>query len=395
MADRIVLHIGAPKAATTFLQSLWWNNRDELASAEVFLPGKVRFDHNRAAQAVRRADPGTRASRTWSRMLEEMRERSGTALVSNEWFTMASADQARTAVGQLSEAGRVEVLFTARDPASSVRAAWQEVLKLGYAVPLERFLLEMEGEEGRWSWRYLDPHEVLARWASALGPDRIHVVTAPRRSAGPNVLWERVASVIGVDPEVCDTSRAFSNSSVSVEAACLLLAIGPRLRETIVEEGRPWMAPYRWIRDEVAHDILVGIPGHPIGLRESQTEDLRARSDRTREGLSAAGFHIVGALEELDVPPQPPEAVHPDDVEPAAVLELAGTVSATLLGRLRAERERAARVERQVAARPDAEGTSTAPASSAKAGPAKAARARSLARRIKRHLRRGRLVGSR
>ena len=44
MAERVYLHVGLPKTATTYLQTILWANRDALEEQGVRLPGSSRRD---------------------------------------------------------------------------------------------------------------------------------------------------------------------------------------------------------------------------------------------------------------------------------------------------------------------------------------------------------------
>ena len=41
MAERVLLHIGAPKAGTTFLQTILWKNRESLGAQGLLVPGSA------------------------------------------------------------------------------------------------------------------------------------------------------------------------------------------------------------------------------------------------------------------------------------------------------------------------------------------------------------------
>ena len=53
MARRAFLHVGTAKSGTTFLQDLWWQQRDELRERGLLLPGTGRRDHFAAAALVK------------------------------------------------------------------------------------------------------------------------------------------------------------------------------------------------------------------------------------------------------------------------------------------------------------------------------------------------------
>src|SRR3954453_18003559 len=102
MASRVLFHVGLPKTGTTYLQTLLWNNTDELRRQGVLLPGESSRQHLWASGAVRE-DPrlerrGAEAPYAWKRLTDEITEWPGTAVISHEFFAGASADQVSRAV---------------------------------------------------------------------------------------------------------------------------------------------------------------------------------------------------------------------------------------------------------------------------------------------------------
>ena len=65
----------------------------------------------------------------WDRILAELAAWAGTGLVSHEFFSMATAEQARAAVAALAPA-EVHVVVTVRDYVRQFPAVWQEALKM-------------------------------------------------------------------------------------------------------------------------------------------------------------------------------------------------------------------------------------------------------------------------
>ena len=53
MVERVFVHIGLPKTATSYLQTIIWSNRDRLRQAGVVVPGSRRADHLWASREVR------------------------------------------------------------------------------------------------------------------------------------------------------------------------------------------------------------------------------------------------------------------------------------------------------------------------------------------------------
>ncbi len=347
MADRVVLHVGTPKSGTTFVQTILWRNRDALHAQGVLLPGRTMFDGNRAAVAVRgrhRPNPrtGTPAA-TWQAMQADIAEWPGTAVVSNEWFSLAPAERVEQTVRSLGPE-RVHVVVTARPFVPLVPAAWQETLKLGNASSLTDFVpaLDDTDEAQRWTWLRLDPAEVLARWGDLLPPEHVHVVTVPP-GADRSLLWQRFATASGVDPDWCDTSVAVPNESLGAESARLLQRIGPDLRAGVDADDAHWSEPYRWIRRYVAHEVLVPRGGSRIVLRADEVQQVLRRGRASVEAMRTRGYDVVGDLDDLLAEDQPAGGKHPDDVTTDEVLEAAGALAGKLLGRVRHQAARPGR----------------------------------------------------
>lgn len=348
MADRVFLHVGAPKSGTTFLQTILWDNRERLREAGVLIPGRQLFDHNRASIAVR--SNGAAEGDAWPRMLEEIRHWQGAAIISNEWLSVSSARAAADAVEDLAPSS-VHVVFTARDFVQQVPAAWQESLKSGSAMSLDDFVLALNGtgaKAGRWSWDALDPLLVLERWGRVVPTTQVHLITVPRTGSDPQLLWRRFAAVCGIDADHCELSVARANDALSAEAAALLQRLGPELRQVIGADSNHWSEHYRWIRNYVGHELLVPRAGSRIALRDTQAKELRERALDTVSTLVASGYDVVGDLDELIAPEAPPRGKHPNEVTDAELLALALPVMVAMFERLRRETRQSAKLRRNL-----------------------------------------------
>ncbi|MGH3482608.1 MAG: glycosyltransferase [Nocardioidaceae bacterium] len=338
MAKRVFLHIGAPKSGTTFLQTVLWNNRAQLDSADVLLPGKNLFDYNLAITAIRNPRPRNnlqrKAKATWRRLREEIDDWSGDAIITNEWFVRATDEQAAQAREEL---GGVElhIVHTARAFVHQIPAAWQETLKVGRGWSLADFIAGLDDDEAQWSWWTLDPALAVARWAGDLPPSHVHVVTVPPKGSDPALLWKRMAGVIGVQPDGYDVTAAQQNESLGAEAARLLERMGPVLRTAIDADEGHWTEQYRWIRRYLGHEVLVPLGGSRIGVNSEQAAALHERSVTSTAALEQAGYDVVGNLDDLRLSEPPPGSRDPSEVTDAEMLDVAGPVVAELLTRIR------------------------------------------------------------
>ncbi len=345
VAERVFLHVGAPKSGTTFVQTVLWANRRQLAATGVLVPGRRRFDLNLMAKAVRTdlpddESPTGPAANVWRRLARQAQKWPGTVVISNEWLSRATKLQAETALEALQPA-ELHVVFTARAFVTQIPAAWQETLRLGHATSLREFIDCLDAEDERWSWSTLDPAVPLARWGATLPPQQVHVVTVPSRGRDPLVLWRRFASLCGIDADACDVDVGERNESLTVQAASLLQRLGPQLRDAVEADTGHRSEAQRWIRRYLANTLLIGKGNGRIGLADDELAVVRERASRSVEVLRAAGYDIVGDLAELTADTRPADSRHPDDVSPEELLEVTAPVIVELLERVRAETQRA------------------------------------------------------
>jgi hypothetical protein len=301
-ADRVLLHVGAPKTGTTFLQSVLWKNRAALADAGVCYPLRRRTDHFAATMDLRQLAWGGQRRPEWQggweRMAERVRAWSGpTAVISNELLGGATPKQVASALTSLRPAD-VHVVVTARDLGRQLPSDWQEQLKHRSTIRLADFVAAcVEGGQrsgtGRAFWRLHDIAAVLRRWGKTLAPDRLHVVTVPPRGAPPGLLWERFATLLDVVPDAYDTDVPKPNPSLGVVECELLRRLNGRLAETL---GSHYDAVARLV---LAGTVLAQRGSPPPLLPAAWRPEVAARSQQLVDQLRARGCHVVGDLAEL------------------------------------------------------------------------------------------------
>src|SRR5271166_3304725 len=224
---RVFLHVGEPKTGTTFLQQVMWRNRAALAGQGVVLPGHHPQDHFRASQDLRGiqklpSDPAGSWTGEWEILASEARQAQQVAVISHELFSAADEREAERAVQTLQPA-EVHLVLTVRDIATLLPAEWQETVKHRNSRGWDDWLGDVIDRESCspdrrqwWFWRVHDTLAILDIWSRYLPAERVHVITAPPATAGTGLLWERFASVLGVDPGSVDLSRARANSSLGM-----------------------------------------------------------------------------------------------------------------------------------------------------------------------------------
>jgi hypothetical protein len=342
VVDRVFVHIGLPKTATSYLQTILWSGREGLRSRGVVLPGAERRDHLWASRTVREDRNQARAPEkhrtAWQRMLSELASAEGTGLVSHEFFAAASAEQAAAMVAAL-PTDEVHLVVTAREPLGLFAASWQESLKNGATTPMPDYgREESTSANAIWNWRTLDLRLVLERWSGAVPPERTHVLVLDPEAPREDV-WHRFAGIVGFDPEGIDLSGSFPNTSMGVAEAETLRRINGSLTRF-----RKAFDKGVYIRTFLADERLVPRRGERFWPEPDQVEDCRRRGEAALAHLASAPYDVVGSLDHLRVPAELEPRRSTTSVTDAEVAEVAVDLAATMLGdvrRLRQERGRA------------------------------------------------------
>jgi len=337
---RVFLHIGEPKTGTTFIQQVMWGNRAELAAQGVVLPGHHPQDHFRASQDLRgieklASDPAGSWTGEWEILASQAKQPGKTAVISHELFCAADPEQAATAVRSLQPA-QVHIVLTVRDMATLLPAEWQETVKHRNARSWEDWLGDVIDRESVdadrrqwWFWRVHDTLAILRLWAEHVPPERIHVVTNPPRGSATGLLWERFASLLGIDPGCADLSRARPNVSLGMAETEFLRRLNQALPGP--DAVPDWF--YMWnVKETVAHRALAGRPrGGRLILPAERDAWAKQQSETLIDGLRTSGCQIAGDLDDLRPPQvtQPPAS--PSDQPAEAILDAAVQAAAALV----------------------------------------------------------------
>jgi hypothetical protein len=323
VTQRVYLHVGAPKSGTTYVQGVLAHNRARLADAGVLVVGDRHLDRIHAAMVVREdprlASLPERASTAWERLVSQIRHwRGASAILSYELFAGATAEQVERALGDLVGI-EAHVVITARDFGKSVPSAWQERLKFALTTPLERWRPRPEsaGVRAEWGWRTMDPAGVAARWGATLPPERVHIVTVPREAGDGQELWRRFAAACGLDGLDLELGFDRANESLGLVEAELLRRVNERVREPITGNREQAL----WLRDTLAHGVLVDLGREPIGLTDEQFADAERRAGAAVAALREAGYDVRGDL--ADIEASRPAARTPGQATDTELLESA------------------------------------------------------------------------
>ncbi|MFC4785767.1 hypothetical protein ACT8ZV_14910 [Nocardioides sp. MAHUQ-72] len=301
MSRVVYLHVGAPKTGTTYLQDRLGQNTRTLAEHGVHVPtgsplvSPALFQF-RAALDLLGQDWGGRpghASGAWRALAKKVRRSSGTVIVSHEILAPAPPEKVARAMRDL-RGSEVHVVYSARDLARQVPAAWQESIKQGRKWSYKSFLNRCERGDS-WFYRAFDLPNVLGTWGAGLPPERIHVLTVPRPGAGGDSLWDRFCRATGIDPAWAPADSDQANRSLGIAETQVLRQLNRRIKRATRRE-----AQYdELIRQMLAQDQLVRRSSAPVRLPPDRFPWAEAEAERWIEWLQGSGVDVVGDVEDL------------------------------------------------------------------------------------------------
>jgi hypothetical protein len=323
VAKRVVLHIGAMKSGTSFIQNVLNRNRALLQEHD------VRFACDRWRQQVMAVhdlmdhggpeQPPFEPDGPWCRMVEDIKQWPGTSIVSMEFL----APRQRPKIDLIKEAFAdcdIQVVLTARDLARSLPAMWTETTQNRGVRTWEEFLESVhhpeDGEKiGQWFWRNQRISAISERWSEAVGHDHFTLVTVPPKGAPPSLLWDRFASVAGIPKDLCDIDVR-SNPGIDAASAMVLRALNERFEA----DGFNRQDYERVVKGVLAKQGFVrrGRESVPLGLDERW---VRRYSRRELSKLRDLDLRVVGDLDDLKALPVP--GVHTKNVTAEQQLEAA------------------------------------------------------------------------
>lgn len=323
MAHTVVLHVGAMKSGTSYIQRNLGSNRDVLADQGFLFPGKSWrqqvlgvldvLGQTRDGEVV----PGSPGA--WQRLLDEIAQFPGTAVISMEFLGPTPVPDIERVVASLAPA-QVKVVMTVRDLGRNIPAMWQEGLKNGTSWGWTEYLRDIQDPDAsepsyaKKFWRHMNFPFIARKWVRIVGQENFTLITVPHPGADPRLLWDRFCSVVGLDPEPFDTSGK-SNASLGAPSALVLRALNESLPEKFP------LAKYQKV---VKHSLAKkGMTDRadveaPIGF---QDDWVTKRSAKHIEKLAKLGVRVVGDLEELR--PVPQKGVDPAQVPVEDQLEAA------------------------------------------------------------------------
>jgi hypothetical protein len=329
MAKRVLLHVGAMKSGTSYLQHLCQANRPRLREAGILWPGSgPNFAATQDLLGIAKA--GVERQGAWDSMLEKIESFDGDVLISNEMLLAHPEDQLRTLVDAVTPA-QARVVITARDLARVIPSQWQTAVRTGKTVTWSDFAESvLRGPDdvddvSRRFWKHQDLRRAVRMWSRIVGPEYVVLVTVPRASSDPTLFSERFLTALGAEGLALEPPT-YRNVSLGVHSAELVR----RLNEDMLD--------WDWESRRIA--VMVALNSRVLESRAREEPRLslsaaqHARAAELAavmvERLRRSGVSVVGDLADL-LPGDPPTS---EVVDPASspVEELLAAAQAGLVG---------------------------------------------------------------
>jgi hypothetical protein len=317
MARTVLLHVGAPKTGTSFVQDVLFQARERLADGGICYPAD-RFDsHFLAALDLMQLTWGgleREAVGAWDRLAAQVRAWPGTAIISHEILATASRAHVARALESLATGEtEIHVVLSARDLVRQIPAEWQENVKHRRTTTYADFLAHLRDPSRQqgvasWFWGVQEVPDILDRWGSTLPRERVHLVTVPPPGAAPDLLWQRFARVLGLDPVEFTLDDTRTNPSLGVAEVAVVRRLNERVNDVVPN------AHYRAIvREALVHQNLsTDRQSARLSVPPDVWEWAADLSRRWVAELALRGYDVVGDLDDL-LPTEALPYADPDD----------------------------------------------------------------------------------
>jgi hypothetical protein len=292
-----MLHIGAFKTGTTYIQAVLWENQEVLRQEGVFWPGGTRHDQMAAGRSLRGSQ--SRNAEDWMTIAAPMSRWKGPSLFSMEGMSLLDDEAIQLAVKSL-EDRRVRIILTLRDLGRVIPSQWQELAKnkpvSGYREYLAA-MLRPGGEKSphfRSFWARQDAPVILSRWLQHLPVEDVVVVTVPPAGAPKGLFWERFCEATGLPAGRFDSSVRV-NESMGASAAEVMRYVSMNIPDP--KDRRTRM----FLKRNLANGLLASRQsrGPALVLPEEYESAVAAKSERIIEQIEELGVPVVGELSDL------------------------------------------------------------------------------------------------
>lgn len=305
MADRLILHIGAPKTATSSIQSCLASNRAALAAEGILYPGT---DINHVPEFLAKLPfsapehMNEEAPRRWSQLVNDVASHPGTVVLSSEIGCAASIEQGRAILADL-DVPRTRIVITLRPLVQLLPSTWQEYVKSGDTVTYSDWLEQVFSGPPDFSssnfWIGGNLSELVDRWTRIVEPDQVTIVIlSPTQQ---DRIYRDFETIIGLRPGMLQPLPLdLANRSLTAGESELIRRVNLRLHG-----HQPGRHGYLGIPLPALWEMLrrVPSPSEPrLGVDPTFREPIERLSREFADSIGRSGCRIVGELTDICPP---------------------------------------------------------------------------------------------
>ncbi len=329
-----ILHIGPHKTGTTQLQNAFHASRESLVRQRLHYAGSNTqpMSHVLSLLARENGSPPAGAPATdgpWRNLIAEVEHADADRVVVSSEFFADAGDRALHAVVAELGGPTVQVLVTLRPLARILPSQWQQFVQGGLEAPydtwLENTLSRRKPQLSPIFWRRHDHNRLIARWAGAVGPDRVTVVVAD--DTDHDRLHRDVERLLALEPDTLAARLEHSNRSLTLPEIEVIRQFNEQffaagLSKTLYQQAMRFGAA-RYLQRRTLGDNLPRLTTPQWAL-----ERAGQLGAKMADGIRAQGVRVIGDLDSLG---QVPAGGRPDG-EPLEIVVDPAIGAATAMG---------------------------------------------------------------
>lgn len=295
------LHIGTRKSGTSYLQAALRESAPALKSQGVGMPFSDWRDHfHRLLTPLMKYDEGDVAAAR--RELKSMASRCAglsepRLLASFEDLAELKPEQISLLIEALADF-EVHVVITARHWGKAIPSEWQQCVKERLLLSFPDYVQAISQRSGEDAERFMqrqDVAEIVARWAAATSPDRVHLIPLPAKLSDPGLLPRLFCELIDVKAESLSEPPRLVNPSLGYPQAETLRRINIALGDRLPDFMNEYRAAVRGVLRGPLWGQKGATPTIPPGMRAWCEQESRAQVEKIR----ATGCQVSGDLTDL------------------------------------------------------------------------------------------------
>lgn len=299
----LVLHVGMMKTATTYLQGVLQNNREELKEDGWLYPGK-HLNHQREAYGL------CGKSIYWYRkvldrdvqlgnsLIEEIKSTPHSVIVSSEALSSLSPQGINKFVEKVGYPTRVVV--TIRSIYKVLPSAWQQYVKGGSTNSFEEMLNKFVQSRNDLSgpWRTYAYGNIIKNWSKVAD---VHTVIIPTsKNKGEPTTWELFQEACGL-PNVENTKVPTSQSNISLplESINFLIEMNKVLEEKTDLGSEKKVAILNYYLRRHAYPVVGKLKGTKISPPDQYISHISSWENEEIDMLSGFSRKVYGDIDSL------------------------------------------------------------------------------------------------